>query len=74
MDQVGSDGENLGKVRRKKVGVGDNFQGGGQGGSSLWVGDMGDYPPNKLGLGDFQNRVARHIIEWKPRRLPYGSW
>ena len=37
----------------KHVGVGDIFQGCGSGGSSLWVGYMGDDHPHGQGPGDF---------------------
>ena len=39
--------------RGKHTGVRDIFQGGGSGGSSLWVVDVGDEPPHGLGPGDF---------------------
>ena len=38
-------------VRGKNVGVRDIFQGGGSGGSSIWVGDVCDDPPHGLGTG-----------------------
>ena len=39
--------------RGKHVVVGDIFQGGGSGGSSLWVGDVGNDPPHGPGPWDF---------------------
>ena len=44
--------EDLGTGRGKHVGVGDLFQGGGSGGSSLRVGDVVDDPPYGPSPGD----------------------
>ena len=52
IDKVGLFVEDLGTRRGKHVGVGDLFQGGGSGGSSLRVGDVVDYPPYGPSPGD----------------------
>ena len=43
--------EDLGTGRRKHACVGNFFQGGGMGGSYLWVGDMVDKTPHELRPG-----------------------
>ena len=60
-------------VRGKHVGFWDIFQGGGSGGSSIWVRDVGDDPYMGQALGIFQNRVARRHTERHPRQRWYGS-
>ena len=44
--------------RGKHTGVRDIFQGGGLGGSSHWVGDVGDEPPHGTGPGVFPEQVG----------------
>ena len=39
------------------MGVRDIFQGGGSGGSSIWVGDVCDDPPHGLGTGGISIKV-----------------
>ena len=43
---MGSDYDDPGMVMSKQAGVGYLPQGGGTGGSSLWVVDVGKYPPH----------------------------
>ena len=43
-EEVVLDQEDIGMGRRKNAGVRDFFQGGGTGGSYIWVGYMGDDP------------------------------
>ena len=45
--------EDIGTVRRKHAGFGDLIQGGGAGGSSIWVIDFGDDPPHGSEPGGF---------------------
>ena len=52
-DEEGTDGKDLGTVSCKHAGFGDIFQGGGTGGSFLWVRDMGDEPMHGPGPGYF---------------------
>ena len=42
--------------RGKHVGFRDIFQGGGSGGSSIWVRDVGDDPPHGKVPGEFSAR------------------
>ena len=46
---MGSADEDIGKGSSKHAGVGDILKGGGTGGSSLWVRDVGYDPPHGLG-------------------------
>ena len=48
---MGSADKDLGMGRIKHAGVGNLFQGGGTGGSYLWLVDVGDDPPHETGPG-----------------------
>ena len=55
-------------------GAGDVFKGGCAGGTSFWVGNVGDDPPHGTVHGGFQHRVVRRITGRQPNRQVDGSW
>ena len=67
--------------RGKNMGVRDIFQGGGSGGSSLWVGDVDSDPPHGPGPGYFpekdgpsaQRNTYVAALGWKLGVTPIGG-
>ena len=57
--------ENIGKERFKPAGVRDALQSCDVGGTSLWIGDVGDYPP-------YYSGPCRDFITGCPHRLLGG--
>ena len=55
-EELDTDDEDNGMGGRHTTGLRDVLQGGGTGGSSIWVGDVGDDPPHGKGPGKFPSQ------------------
>ena len=55
-EELGRAGKDSGKVGRHNKGLGDVFQGGGAGGSFIWVGDVGADTLHGTGPGEIPSQ------------------
>ena len=66
------DGEDTGTVGHLPTGLGDVLQGGGAGGYSIRVRDVGDYPPYRLGPGGVPSQG--HATDYGESTTAASGW
>ena len=66
------DGEDTGTVGHLPTGLGDVLQGGGAGGYSIRVRDVGDYPPHGKGPEKFSSQG--HQADYREAVKSMGGW
>ena len=75
-ENLGTDGEDTGTGGQLPTGLGDVLQGGGAGGcaggSSIWVKDVGAYPPHRKGPGKFSSQ--RHQADYREADKSMVVW
>ena len=71
-EELGTDGKDSGRGGRQPTGLRDVLQGGGAGGSSIWVRDVGAEPPHGTGPGKFPAQVCQ--TDYGEAAKATGGW